>query len=309
MRNKLILLIFFTGASFLLKSQQISYTYLNPKDSSANFFITYRNPSDTLGLLLLLPGFGEDPNHVLTESDLPEKAAARGLTTVIASLPEGWKTFYPDSSSQAALDHLIPLLLEKYHLKGKKFFLGGFSLGGSGVVKYAERAAKSAILTKPSAIFSIDPPLDFERMYYSLIKKSQLIPGSDTTKNFTNFFLDIIQKKFHGSPSSNPSAYTTISPYSFTHPAFNTPSLSKLPIMLICEPDIDHAMKNSDWGYFDLNVVDCSSLIGCLNMVGNKDAILITTSNRGYRKDTKIKNPHSWSIADAAKVLDWLLLH
>jgi hypothetical protein len=231
---KTILLI---NLSFIfndLKSQGIEYTYRDLNDSTSNFYITIPPQKDTVGILILLPSFGESPKSVVIETEIYKNASLNGLITVIASLKEGWKTFYVDSTSQASLDELIQHLVKRYNLIGKKIYLGGFSLGGSGVVKYAERAYSSKYLIKPSAVFAIDPPLDFERLYYSVNSDNKLIPGADTLKNFPNYFLGRIINAFNGSPEGNSNSYESNSPYSFKNPKKNLESIAILNVLIIC---------------------------------------------------------------------------
>ena len=143
--------------------------YLNPNDSLTNYFIAFKPQGQPKGLLLLLTSYGETPQIASNENNLHAIANREGLVTVFLSLQNGTQTFFIDSLSQANLDLLIPNILKRYKLTDKPFYLGGFSLGGSGTVKYAERAYSSIDLPKPKAIFAVDPPLDFERMYYKLL--------------------------------------------------------------------------------------------------------------------------------------------
>ena len=44
-----------------------------------------------------------------------------------------------------------------------------------------------------------------------------------------------------------------------------------------------------------------------LNRLGNPDAVLITTRNKGFRKPENKRHPHSWSIVDNDELIRWLL--
>ena len=89
---------------------------------------------------MLLPGFGELPELVFNTTLLPNIALENQLITVIPTLQDGWQSFYVDHESQETLDHVVMEVFKKYADKKLKFYIGGFSLGGSGVVRYAERA-------------------------------------------------------------------------------------------------------------------------------------------------------------------------
>lgn len=281
--------------------------YSNPKDTLFNYYIAYKPQGQPNGLLLLLTSFGESPQIASNETDLQKTAANHGLVTVFASLQYGTYTFYIDSLSQSNIDCLIIDLQKRFGVKDKPFYLGGFSLGGSGVLKYAERANSTTGLVKPKAIFAIDPPLDFERLYYSLeyAVRNSTVP---IAKQEANYFIKRLQYEFQSYPEYDKTPFQTISPYSFSDTnQTNIKTLVNCPIMLITEPDIIWQMEERDRSLYDLNTLDCSLAINALRLLGNKNAKLILTSNKGYRKLTGKKNPHSWSIADSEETIKWLL--
>ena len=288
-------------------SQKGEVIYQNSKDTTANYYMIFKPEIQAKGLLILLPGFGETPEVASKETTIQDEANKMGLITVFASLQYGNGSFYIDSLSQGKLDTLIYNLQKKYQIKDKPLYIGGFSLGGSGAVKYAERAYSSTNLPKPKAIFAIDPPLDFERFYKSseyLIKISK----SKIATEESNYFIQRSQYEFQGSPLQNLKAYHQIAPYSYsdTLQAAIKP-LIKCPIMLISEPDMMWQMQERNRSLYELNTIDCSAMINSLRSLGNKNAQLILTSDKGYRKLTGKKNPHSWSIGDAEMIVNWLM--
>ena len=292
---------------FLTIGQTIEYTYNNPSDSATDSYITYIPKGDIKGLLLLLPSFGEPPYYAANETSIPKIATENGLLTVIATLQDGPYTFCIDSISQAHLDTLITELFTKYKLEGKKFYMGGFSIGGSGVVKYAERAYTSANLKKPDAIFGIDPPLDFERLYNSMNRDIRISSGIKPNQESV-FFSKFIAYNFGGTPQEKQKEYQNISPYSYSdNTQQSVKKILTLPIRLITEPDIEWRLKEWKNDLYLLNALDCSAMINELTQLGNKNAILVATTNKGYRQTTKKRNPHSWSIADPTITVKWLL--
>jgi hypothetical protein len=289
----------------LTKNSEIIYQ--NPKDTTANYYIVFKPQIQAKGLIVILPGFGETPEMAVQETVIQDKANKLGLLTIFASLQYGSGSFYIDTLSQRKLDTLILNLQSKFKLKDKPLYLGGFSLGGSGVVKYAERAYASKILPKPKAIFAIDPPLDFERFYKSSEYQIRLSKSKIATEESV-YFLERLRYEYQGSPVENLKAYHQISPYSYSDTLQTAiKSLMNCPVMLFSEPDIAWQMKERGRSMYDLNTMDCSAMINTLNSWGNKNAQLILTSDKGYRKLTGKKNPHSWSIAEADLVVNWLM--
>lgn len=299
-----ILLIIFSIGCF---AQSKEIVYSTPTDSLINYYIAFKPAGQAKGLLLLLTSFGETPFVASKETDIQTAAAREGIVTVFASLQYGTQTFFIDSLSQANIDLLIGSIQKKYTIKDKPLYLGGFSLGGSGVVKYAERAYSQSNMVKPKAVFAIDPPLDFERMYSSLeyaIRHSKV----EVSKQEANYFIQRLQYEFQSIPSYNVKPYQTLSPYSYSDTSqTNISYLVNCPLLLISEPDILWQMEERNRSMYDLNTLDCSLAINSLRLLGNSKAKLVLTSNKGYRKLTGKRNPHSWSIMDTEETLKWLL--
>lgn len=302
-----LLISFLSSVCTFGQSREI--VYFNPNDSSSNYFIAFKPLVEPKGLLLLLTSFGETPQNASNETDISTIANKEGLVTVFASLQYGTQTFFIDSLSQANLDQLIPNLQKRYKLTNKPFYLGGFSLGGSGVVKYAERAYSRSDLQKPKAIFAVDPPLDLEKMYFSLeyaVRQSK----SEISKREADYFIQRLQYEFQSIPQIDNKPFQRVSPYSFSDTTqANIKTLVSCPIMLISEPDIMWQMEERNRSMYDLNTLDCSLVINSLRLLGNKNAELVLTSGKGYRKLTGKRNPHSWSIMDTEKTIKWLLSH
>jgi len=61
--------------------------------------------------------------------------------------PQGWGTTYLDDASIDTLHIMIQEASRKYGLVGKKFVVGGFSIGGTGALRYAERIIEKGMGT------------------------------------------------------------------------------------------------------------------------------------------------------------------
>jgi hypothetical protein len=290
--------------SFAQKTESI---YLNPKDSTSNYFITFKPQKEIKGLLVLMTSFGETPEIAMKETDIHLQALERGIFTAFVTLQDGRFSFDVDSISQHHLDMMIIAIQSKYNIEKLPFYIGGFSLGGSGVVKYTERSFVRNDIPKPKAIFAIDPPLDFERFYTSIEKEART-STSEIGKNEAKYFLQRIQEEVGSKPKDNIKAYHQFSPYSYSDTNNTTISyLKNCPILLITEPDILWQMKERDRNIYDINAIDCSAAINTLRLLGNKNAELTLTQNKGFRKYSGKRNPHSWSIGDGKMIVDWLL--
>ncbi|MFN8283945.1 MAG: hypothetical protein U0U67_12065 [Chitinophagales bacterium] len=293
-------------------TKSISYfrtvEYFDQTDSTKNYGIVYRPNAPAKCLLILLPGFGESPPLAEMETNIPIVAAQKGMLTVLLSNNEGNLSFQIDANAMHYLDSMIPILLNKYNIPNDNYYLGGFSLGGSSVVKYVQHCNVYDIKPKPKAVFAIDPPLDFNRLYH--VYERWL---NDTSTYYMNklqykLFIDKMQTYFRGDVSNAYQNYLKLSPYCYEDKNnVGARLFEKMPVSIYCEPDFNWAISEKHWNAYDLNVLDNVSFINELQKAGNKNAKLILTENKGKRKLLNQKHPHSWSIAEANEVVNWLL--
>lgn len=306
--KKSILFVFLAFLSFTSSAQKVETVYLDPKDSSANMYITVQPENGPVkAFMFLMDGLGASPKDVLVQTELPMLAAKQGIMSIIPILQTGPLYFGSDDASQQALQDLIQRVVVSYHLQGKDFYIGGFSIGGTCAVKYAELAVKKNYPTKPTAVFAVDPPLDWQRFYNSARRVVRLSePGK--LNGEVPYIIDRIEKEMQGTPAAAIEHYYDQSPYSYADTTQRAiKNLINTPIMLISEPDIQWWMSQRGYDYAYINVFDQAAMINELQKLGNKKAVLVTTVGKGYRQPGHTRHPHSWSIADSAMVTKWLL--
>jgi len=111
-----------------------------------------------------------------------------------------------------------------------------------------------------------------------------------------------------GTPTTNLIDYYNISPYSFSDTTQSAvKKLTKIPLRIYTEPDINWWLKERGEDFTSMNATECSAMINELNRLGNQNAELITTQNKGYRKPDNRRHPHSWNIVDHEELIQWLL--
>jgi esterase/lipase len=283
-----------------LKTEKV---FLDKSDTTKNCYtIIYPLKLPWAGFIFLLPGFGETAERVLQQTELPKKLAQNGILTIIPTFQDGVLSFGVDSLSQRSFDRILKDVNSKYKLINQKFYIGGYSIGGSCTIKYAENAT-----FKPNAIFAIDPPLDFERVYNSAKRDIRL--STDNKPYQENLYIiERLEKEIGGRPATHLTEYFKFSPYSFSDTTQTAiKKLTKMPLRIYTEPDINWWMKERRADFTSMNSTECSAFINELNRLGNKNAKLITTQNKGFRKPNNNRHPHSWSIVDNDELIKWLL--
>lgn len=301
----LILSIFMMGCDDPKPNHPKTEKVFLENDTTKNgYTLIFPSKSPVQGYIFLLPGFGETAERVIQQSSLPVRLAESGLLTIIPTLEDGVLSFGIDETSQESFKKIIDDVRAKNNLTDQPFYVGGYSIGGSCVLKYAEEADK-----KPNAVFAIDPPVDFEQMYNSSKRNVRL--SVNTLPNEESVFLiQKIQEIMDGTPENSLANYHKISPYSFSDTTQTAiKKLLKTPLRIYTEPDVHWWMKERGMDFLSMNSAYQSAMINELNRLGNEDATLITTQNKGYRKPDNIRHPHSWSIVDHEELIKWLLKH
>ncbi len=152
----------------------------------------------------------------------------------------------------------------------------------------------------------LTPPLDWER-YYNGAKRVVRLSSPDEVNGEVFYMIDRIEKEMKGTPITALKNFYAHSPFSFSDTTQKAiKNLIKTPIMLISEPDIQWWLIERGYDYSYNNIMDHAAMINELQRLGNKNAILVTTTDKGYRKPNKMRHPHSWSIADSKQIIAWL---
>jgi hypothetical protein len=266
------------------------------------------------GLLVLLPAgniHSYDEQSGYTPSGLPKLLATNSVVTLIAAprpgLGAGVGLYAADGILQE-LDALIADELGKFNIRSNQVAIGGFSAGGIGAVRYAQFCATGKHRIRGGApVFAVDSPLDYERWFFAadLHLKRLAFAGLDLTEDRSA--VEELRKEFGGSPTEALEVYRRQSAASILVPdGGNARLLKDTPIRLYIEPAIQWRLENWDRDVYSSNVTDATALINILRLLGNKNAELITTSDKGRRPDGT-RNPHSWSIVDEVSLAEWLM--
>jgi hypothetical protein len=289
-------------------AQKIETVYLNDKDSTNNMYIAVIPEGKPIkSFMFLLDGFGASPKGVLAQTELPIYAAQQGILTILPILKTGSLYFGVDSASQQSLKQQIESVKISYKLQGKDLYIGGFSIGGSCAVKYAEMAVENSYPTKPKAVFAIDSPLDWEG-FYNGAKRVVRLSNPENVNQEVTYMINRIEKEMKGTPTTALANFHRISPYSFSDTTQKAiKNLINMPVMFISEPDIQWWLKERGYDLSYTNIGDQVAMINELQKLGNNKAILVTTTNKGYRKPNNQRHPHSWSIAEPSELVVWLL--
>lgn len=289
-----LLPIILSACSTTKQTLQTVKTELDKQNSDKNYYVAVlpdKKPIDSY--LVLIPGFGESAENVLTSSSLPTKAAEAGIAVFIPILQNGCDTYSFSSESQENLQIIVNDIQTRYDLSNADYTIGGFSMGGAAALRYAENATDK----RPIAAFAIDSPLDYERFRYATERdvKSYQKGIAEGDSIYLKLLEDI-------TPLVKDSPYLLSDT---THKAILP--LKDIPIRYYIEPAEQWWLDNRQTDVLGLNILDGTAFINDLRLIGNDRAELITTTNKGYRNNGKTYHPHSWTIVDSDDIIKWIV--
>ncbi len=298
--------------SISASAQKVERLYnISSSDTASNYTSIIRPKGKVTGLVVLFPGFGETPADVLSETDFPIQAAQAGLLVAIPYIGNNAIIMLAPEKQQQ-LVQLVQDVQKRYKLQKNKVAIGGFSMGGTTAVKLAETIlSSSAGKSSPevAALFAVDPLLDMERFERDLVKavKRNASPMAARQLQMLQTYL---KQDFGSTPLQHPEKFYTVSPYTYSDTA-NTAiePLSQLPVLFYSEPDVATQFNSNSRDLYNLNTLDCAAMINDLRSMGNKQAQLILTEEKGIRRSNNKPNPHSWSILDSRQTISWLQQH
>ncbi len=260
--------------------RQKHYTAILPDDDNVESY------------MVLLPGFGESIDNVLESTEIPEYAAKDGIAVFIPILQDGIETYSFSAESQSNLRKIVKDIQTRFDCNDKDYCVGGFSMGGSAAIRYAELYNDNDL----KCVFAIDSPLDYERFCYSTERDVKVYGKgiADGDSIYIKLLEDVL-------PLIQDSPYLLSDT---THRAIK--SLKEMPIRYYIEPAEQWWLDNRRTDVLGLNILDATAFINDLRLIGNTDADLIVTHEKGYRNNGKKYHPHSWTIVDASELIRWI---
>lgn len=300
MKNHYILL-FFCFLCLHVTAQEMKYVHRDARDTTHNFYVKLVPSVPVKGVLVL-------NNEVLSASS-NEYATKQGVMVlcIVPGYDDGFAENMVGDTILHSIDTLINEVLTVHKIPADKVIIGGMSAAGTGAIRYAQFCAegKSAYHIKTAGVFAVDPPLDYERLWYQAvhsIERKYHQGAMQEAQALKNMFIN----KLGGDPGHYQAAYQQLSPYSYTAAnGGHAGLLNNMQVRLYTEPDINWWIDNRRKDYYDMNAVDLAALINQLKLNGNKNASLIITENKGYNGANR--HPHSWSIVDQKELIDWSL--
>ncbi|MEB2775053.1 hypothetical protein SYJ56_07030 [Algoriphagus sp. D3-2-R+10] len=254
------------------------------------------------GVLIVFPGFPENPEIIKREFEILEPAVEHGITLALMTFNQ---KIWLEDHEKKKLSDIFSEIFEKHNLETENVFIGGFSSGGNVSLLMGNYLKQSESLIQPTGVFAIDSPVDLLGLYENA-KRNMDREFSAVSLQESQMLIDLLESGF-GKPESNLANYEENSVYTKrTNNIHNLADLKDVKIRLYSEPDTLWWKENRMNEYEDMNAYFLKSLSEDLIRKFGDKVEFIPTENKGYRSNGE-RHPHSWSIVDVDDLLKWIV--
>ena len=306
MKNRLPILLILFSLSCNFSNQKIPKTkvnhgpYYNLIDTENYELILPTSPPKAV--LILFPGFPENPARIKQEFKIVQPAIEKDITLVLMKFNQ---RLWLKTEEKLRLTKILNEAFQQNNLPNEKVFIGGFSSGGNVSLLLANHLKEMDNIIQPHGVFIIDSPVDLLALYEvaqrNLQRNFSQISINESNRTIARFEADF------GKPEDSLDNYERYAPYTFkTNNSTNLTHLNGLKIRLYTEPDIEWWQQNRQNEYEDMNAFYIKKLAENLTQKYGDKVEYIPTENRGYRANGQ-RHPHAWSIVDISNLLEWML--
>jgi len=306
----LIVSIICLSINVLTAQSPFNLKYTNKDDTTTHFYGVLEPQGDIKAVLLLFSGGLSPSPQSFMEQHIFNLDSICYYNNILLMMPYSLgksETHYLDDKTNALIDQQLSDLSKRFSLSRKELFLAGFSFGGTAAFRYGEycAAGKSNHNLKLSGVIGVEPCLDLAEMWNFLQKAKSTVDKS--IKNEVKRGIKLLSKTLGGSPEENYQKYLEASPLMTSKDqGGNAAYLKNIPVRLYVETDSDFIDNQYVIMTREFKISDVRNMKNTLQKIGNLEVGLITTSGKGYRRNGH-RNPHSWSIVDEEKLIDWCL--
>jgi hypothetical protein len=295
---KTALTITFLGIYIFTTAQRPLRINRNPSDSTSNYYFLSIPNKEIKGLLSL--DFQD-----IADSSI-NYANEKGLAIMVCYPTTKYPDLMLEEKPIALWAEMNNEVMKKYNIPYKNLVVAGMSLSGTAAVRYGEFITQNKMKGGLSGIVAVDSPLDYERFWKECDKKARL-NFNEAAASEGKWVRDLLEKKLGGNPQKKLKAYQKASPYCYNAlDGGNAIFLKNIPVRIIHEPDVNWWIENRRQDYTGMNSIDAAGLVNQLKILGNQNAELVETHNKGFRPDGS-RHPHSWSIVNEKELIDWCL--
>ncbi|MBT2159659.1 hypothetical protein [Zobellia barbeyronii] len=285
-------------------SQSVEKIVLDEEDKTSGYYLAVVPAENKIeGVLVLLPGFGQQAETIFPETKLHKEAFKNNILTI--GFAAGSRLLL-EQEIQEKFTKVLQDVIERFSVDKGRFVIGGFSAGGTIALRYTELCLESPenYPIVPKGVFVVDSPIDVFRLWEGFeetIKNDK----SEIAVQEAKYITELLTGKY-GIPAENVSTYSKMNPFSMNREyGENEVYLKNIAVRTYHDVDISWRLQNRYQSAKNQNFMATSELINRLLILGNERAQFIQTLGTGYRSDGQ-RHPHSWSIVDEVECIEWV---
>ena len=253
------------------------------------------------GVLILFPGFPENPDVVKREFKIVAPAMEAGIAVALMKFN---RRLWLEDDEKTKLATIIDRMFEENNLGKENIYIGGFSSGGTISLLVSDYLVQSESDVQPEGVFVIDSPVDLLGLYENS-KRNIKRNFSPVSVQESEMIAGMLESTF-GKPEDGIEPYEEHAVYTLkTHNINNISHLRDVKLRFYTEPDTVWWKQNRQNEYEDMNAYFIKNLADELAKEFGDNVAYIPTENRGYRSSGE-RHPHSWSIVDVDDLMRWM---
>ena len=253
-------------------------------------------------VLVLFGGFPENAEDIKREFNIIENAKKNNIAVLYMNYSRKiWLT----KKEKSLLSEQLQTIFKENKLPTNNVYIGGFSSGGNMALLISNYLTRENSNIIPKGVFIVDSPIDLTELY-SVAKKNVERNFSESAIQESTWLIETLEKEL-GKPNEDISKYEEYSVATLkTGNIDNIKNLMETKIRFYTEPDKIWWKKYRLSEYEEMNAYYIKKLYEKLNALKFNQVEYIPTENKGYRANGE-RHPHSWSIVDKAKLINWML--
>lgn len=250
--------------------------------------------------LVLFPGGGATAKETKEEFDIITTAGANQISVLFMNFN---RHLWIDESTTEQLSQELETIFRENQLDTKNMFIGGMSIGGNVALTLSNHLYQNNINIAPKGTFIVDSPIDLYALYESSKKDIANRDFDEERLAEPKWIIDYFEEEF--TKDSLLHNIQKVSPFTLKKRFTSVPNLKNSKTRFYTEPDSLWWKENRQTDFKSTNAYAIQHIAKDLKTKNWNQFELIETENKGYRANGE-RHPHSWSIVDARKLIDWM---
>jgi len=276
--------------------------YIN--DGSDSLYYLWLEPSaKPKAILVVLPDWGETVENFFLEAEIVKTCYENGVLIVAPTINN---RFFADELTISILNTLINYTLESYKIPKKNIFFASRGIGANLVLNIVRGAnTVKSYQFKPLGVMTIDPPLDFTRVWDNA-QQRMYEPCKQDNANMFKLMTYYLFMQLGSAPEVKKEGYELASIFIMNNDnSERIQQLSGTYIRMFSEPDIKWNVEYNCTDVSKMNITPISSFYSEMKKQGATKFDLILTENKGYDINGNRKL-NSWKLIEPDSFVKWI---